>query len=207
MKNLKIFAFLLLLFAFAICPQIANAQSWPSDLDGGGNSGGGQTQRPKTVNTQPQRQSHKQPRQNGMIPVSKFEMNFQFPASWQTQEGVQDPILFIAFLPLADNTFRDNIVICGEQLQEEMSIEDYFDLSLKSLQDIKIVGKGKVTIDGYEGRVVRYTSITQNNTLIQQEQIYVVVDDKAYVVTITSKPDRFEQSRRDAYRLVNTITF
>lgn len=207
-KFVKTFIFILSVCSLLVFPQLAFAQ-WPSDLDGGGNGSGQapQMQRPKTVNTQPQRQSHKKPRQSGMIPVSKFGMNFQFPASWQTQEGLQDPVIFIAFLSTADNSFRDNIVICAEDLSQSMDIQQYFDLNLKQLENIKILGKGKVTIDGYEGRVLRHSSNTQSGLAIQQEQIFLVVGTKGYVITITAKPNRFEQSIKDAYRLVNTITF
>ena len=206
LKNIKTLVFILSICSFLVFPQLAFAQ-WPSDLEGGGNGGGRQTQRSKVVNTQPQRQSHKKPRQSGMIPVSKFGMNFQFPASWQTQEGLQDPVIFIAFLSTADDTFRDNIVICAEELPQAMDIQQYFDVNLRQLENIKILGKGKVTIDGYDGRVLRHSSTTQNGLAIQQEQIFLVVGTKGYVITITAKPNRFEQSIKDAYRLVNTITF
>ena len=110
------------------------------------------------------------------------------------------------FLPLADNNFRDNIVICGENLSQQMNAQEYFDLNLQQLQGIKILNKGKVTIDGYEGRVIKYVADIQGGSL-QQEQIYIVVGNRGYVITISSLPDRFEKSRKDAYRVVNTITF
>ena len=87
-----------------------------------------------------------------------------------------------------------------------MNAQEYFDLNLQQLQGIKILNKGKVTIDGYEGRVIKYVADIQGGSL-QQEQIYIVVGNRGYVITISSLPDRFEKSRKDAYRVVNTITF
>ena len=203
MKNIKVFVFILSICAFFAFPQIATAQ-WPSDLESGSGSGQ-QVEQKKVINTQ-RSNSPKQTPKNGMIPVSKFGMNFQFPASWMTtDDGIQEPILFVGFLPLADNNFGDNLVICGENLSQQMNVQEYFDLNLQQLNNnIKILNKGKVTIDGHEGKVIKY--IAQDGSL-QQEQIYIVVGNRGYVITISSLPDRFEKSRKDAYRVVSTITF
>ena len=205
-KIIKIFVFAFAFIGFLAFPQIVSAQ-WPSDIESGSGSGQQVKQPQKTVNTQSRSNFSQKASQKGMIPVSKFGMNFQFPASWMTtDEGIQEPVLFVGFLPLADNNFRDNIVICGENLSQQMNAQEYFDLNLQQLQGIKILNKGKVTIDGYEGRVIKYVADIQGGSL-QQEQIYIVVGNRGYVITISSLPDRFEKSRKDAYRVVNTITF
>ena len=215
-KILKTFAFVLSICAVFTFSQVAYAQ-WPSDLDGGG-SGRQQIQKSspssnKPVYTQQQRtNTSKKAVQKGMIPKSIFGINFQFPASWiVNDEAAQNPILFLSFLPLADdNSFRDNMLICGETLPQEMNSQEYFDLSLKqlsnSISNFKLLAKGKVTIDGYEGRVIKFTQ-NANGPTIQQEQLYIAVGNRGYVITISSIPSRFEKSRKDAYKLINTITF
>ena len=102
MQNIKFFIFILSICVFFTFPQIASAQ-WPSDLESGSGSGQ-QIQQPRqTVNT-PKPTTPKKAVQKGMIPKSVFGMNFQFPASWiVNDEAAQSPILFLSFLPLADD--------------------------------------------------------------------------------------------------------
>ncbi|MBR0518751.1 DcrB-related protein [bacterium] len=210
MKKLNIFVFVLSICALFAFPQIASAQ-WPSDLDGGG--GGQQVQQPRqTVNTpKPRTKSPKKAVQSGMIPKSISGINFQFPASWLVNdEATQAPIIFLSYLPSADNSFNDNILICSETLQQQMTCQEYFDLSLQQLQtsipNFQLINKGKVTIDGYEGKAILYTQNGSGPT-IKQQQLYIVVGYHAYVITISSLPNRFEKSVKDAYKLINTITF
>lgn len=208
-KILKTFAFVLSICAVFAFSQVAYAQ-WPSDLDG--LSPGKQQIQPSSNKPQQRTTTSKKALQKGMIPKSIFGINFQFPASWiVNDEAAQNPILFLSFLPLADNnSFRDNILICGETLPQEMNSQEYFDLSIKqlsnSISNFKLLAKGKVTIDGYEGRVIKFTQ-NANGPTIQQEQLYIAVGNRGYVITISSLPNRFEKSRKDAYKLINTITF
>ena len=208
-KILKTFAFVLSICAVFAFSQVAYAQ-WPSDLDG--LSPGKQQIQPSSNKPQQRTTTSKKALQKGMIPKSIFGINFQFPASWiVNDEAAQNPILFLSFLPLADNnSFRDNILICGETLPQEMNSQEYFDLSIKqlsnSISNFKLLAKGKVTIDGYEGRVIKFTQ-NANGPTIQQEQLYIAIGNRGYVITISSLPNRFEKSRKDAYKLINTITF
>ena len=91
-----------------------------------------------------------------------------------------------------------------------MTCQEYFDLSLQQLQtsipNFQLINKGKVTIDGYEGKAILYTQNGSGPT-IQQEQLYIAIGNRGYVITISSLPNRFEKSRKDAYKLINTITF
>ena len=65
---------------------------------------------------------------------------------------------------------------------------------------------GEDVIYTLRNRLFKFTQ-NANGPTIQQEQLYIAVGNRGYVITISSIPSRFEKSRKDAYKLINTITF
>lgn len=160
----------------------------------------------QTVNKQnPSAKTQLKSKQEGMISKSIDGMNFQYPKSWKTQENKAEQS-FTAILPTADNHYEDKIKIITGNLYNLSK------LSMMALPEAYTYNGtapivSEYPINGEKGILMNRELKSQDGTLINIEQIAIKVENNVYLITITSPPDRFEKSKKEAYKLIDTITF
>ncbi len=141
--------------------------------------------------------------QKGMISKRMEEMNFQYPKSWQTHENKAEQS-FTAILPSADDYYEDKIKIVYGNFYNlnQLSRMALPEVYSKTMEE----APSEYTINGWTGMIIKYSTKYLNRE-INQEQMLIKIENKAYIISITSPPNRFEQTKKEAYKLINTITF
>lgn len=137
--------------------------------------------------------------------------SIQYPSNWELKENVQTAIPFILFSPLegAGDKFRENINLVVQDLSgQKMDLKKYVEVSEKQVKELiknsRIIESKRVKKGTNEFHKIIYTG-NSNNFLLQFEQHYYIVKEKAYVLTYTAEQSKFESFLKTGERILNSF--
>lgn len=121
------------------------------------------------------------------------EFSVEFPALW---EGRKENDIIIIYIPRnEEEIFTSNIVIKIDKLESNISLSDYNKLSL--LQIMKLTDNKPsvslykdIKINKKESKLITY-QINFNEQDLKICSVWFVVNSKAYTITYTSTPKKF----------------
>jgi hypothetical protein len=139
--------------------------------------------------------------------------NFQinYPTKWEVAEGVMGTVVaFISPLGNADDKFSENInVIVGDlAAYPDLTLDKYEEISLVQLAnlitDFKLVKRGNSVISGMPAKIVIFTG-KQGVFQLKYMQAYIIVNNRAYVITFTAEKKEYRNYEEVAMEIVNSI--
>ena len=143
--------------------------------------------------------------QNGMKTFNENGMSFNYPSSYEEVRGLPQPVLMLLKLPDAGN----NVSFACQNLPYQMPLQEFVKVNVDNILStfkFNVDSKKNMTVGGYPAIAVQFSGNIAGNS-ITQEQIYVVVGDKAYLVTLTAFGNTFSQAKTQSYKIINTIKF
>ncbi|MGD9129016.1 MAG: PsbP-related protein [Candidatus Woesebacteria bacterium] len=140
------------------------------------------------------------------------KISIQYPSTWETMEGFMGSVaLFRAPKESSQDMFQEHVNILLQDLstQQDMTLEDFTDLSRKQLEtlvtDFKVVEKlSKTTLSGVPAQEITYTA-KQGQIDMKLYQIWAVKEEKAYIITYTAAPDGFDKEWENVQKIVDSF--
>ncbi len=122
----------------------------------------------------------------------------QYPEHWEFNASGMSGSTFLIFSPLtsAEDLFRDNVNLMIQDLTgHNLSLDLYIELSVNQIDnyitDAKFLLNERKTAQGLDFRKLIYTG-RQGKFKLTFEQYIWVVDDKAYILSLTCEQDQYE---------------
>ena len=118
-----------------------------------------------------------------------YNYSVEYPKGWEKQE-----VSFVIFRGPMKNGFYINVNIVVEELLSTMGLEEYASIGEKQLeaafQNYHKEREYSSTING-EPCIIREHTCTYQGTDMKQKQVYLINDNKAYVITCSSTPSTY----------------
>ncbi|HCQ29749.1 MAG TPA: hypothetical protein DIU39_05645 [Flavobacteriales bacterium] len=142
----------------------------------------------------------------GQQQFSNDEFAIEYPANWSLDtSGIMGTQLMIISEIEKDDQFRENINLIIQDLPTyDISLDDYTSISEKQIKDAfgensimeskRENGKHKIVYKG-----------TQQGIEMIFEQIYIIKNNKAYVLTFTSIPATYEKFKAPAEKILESF--
>lgn len=142
---------------------------------------------------------------------SDDQFEIAYPSDWKLDNSGQMGITLFLFSPLSDETdkFRENINVIIQDLTEyDLTLEQYVELSenqIKTmLNDSEIILNEKVKNDFSEHQKIIY-SCKQGDFDLKFEQFVWVIENKAYILTLTCEKNQFEANQQIGEKILNSF--
>ena len=164
--------------------------------------------------------ANKKSRKTNSIPPTKTVSRYvdsnrgfsiTLPTGWQQdKDALGTAIMAISKKESESDAFRENINVVVETLQGTMSSKDYFEASQNAIkrvfQDFKLEKTGSAKLSGKDF----YWSVFSHRTPKNRAKVlqYVAVNGlRAYIVTCSSAPEKFDRFRPVFESSVKTFKF
>lgn len=128
-----------------------------------------------------------------------YNIAFQYPSDWKFVEGFMETV--VAFLSPPENandTFSENVNLIIDELAQApgVTLDEYFEVSraqlATSITDYSLVSTGDSTISGMPAKTLVFTG-SQDGFTLKWYQVYIIANNKAYVVTFTAENVKYQQ--------------
>jgi len=146
----------------------------------------------------------------------KFDQSnysIQYPPSWDLNISGQMGTSFILFSPLEneDDKFMENINLLAQDLSGlNIDLDKYTEISEGQIKTMvtnsSIQESRRMKINRSEYHKIIYSG-EQGIYQLKFIQYYMVINDKAYVLTFTSEENKFEDYIEIAEKILNSFTF
>jgi hypothetical protein len=126
------------------------------------------------------------------------------PSNWEFQEDLTIQNFKISMVGIrpaakADEVFRENVNVVIEKLTEKISIQDYFDLTMKQmkttdmLDSLKLVRSGDLQGANTKSKYMVYTHKDKSSGTALKVVVFLYISgEKAYSLTCTSTDKGFD---------------
>lgn len=125
-----------------------------------------------------------------------------FPNGWQQEKDVRGTVVMaLSQLEGKSDSFQENINVVVESLSGKMTSKEYFDASQVALkkvfhdQNFRLEKSGKEKLASHDAYWSVYTHKTPKGSLAKVLQYVTVKDLRAYIVTCSAAPERFNKFR------------
>lgn len=139
----------------------------------------------------------------------KFEISH--PSNWEVNKSGEMGTSFILFSPIANNSdkFRENVNLLTQDLTgHDLNLDKYVELSEGQIKTLvtngKIISSERQNNDKQEYQKVIYTG-KQGIYDLKFEQYYWVIDNKAFVLTLTCEEKEFNNYQSTGERILNSF--
>ncbi len=143
----------------------------------------------------------------GLTPFSDPSgVSLKYPSGWSVEASSAGSPL-IVFLDPSSETFRRNVNVLRQSQAEPFTLDAYTQLSLKQINDIPGATTGEsrpTTLSGSPAYRLAYRADLGSGDL-RFLAVWTVRSGKAWLVTYTADPDRFDAGLPDVERLLTTI--
>ena len=143
-----------------------------------------------------------------LLKMKDYEM--KYPSNWEFKEGMMGTEFFL-LSPLSNKSdnFRENISLLVQDFTEnDMTLDKYTELSEKQIKNLitdgKIILSKRLKNKNEEFQKVVWVG-KQGGYDLKFEQIYRLIGDKAYVLTLTCKVDEFEKYQETGEAILNSF--
>lgn len=133
--------------------------------------------------------------------INTSDYSIQYPKDWELNESGLMGASFILFSPISSDQdqFRENVNLIVQDLTGyNIDLDEYVRISegqIKTLMtDSEIIENKRITDNGLDYQMVIYTG-KQGIFQLQFEQYYWVIEEKAYVLTLTCEENQFKDYR------------
>jgi serine/threonine-protein kinase len=135
----------------------------------------------------------------------------QYPTNWQLTEFLQKGIPFCVFSPLENEVdkFKENINLMIQDLSgRNIDLNKYVALSEEQVKTMvpnsSLLESKRIKSGDTEFHKVIYTGV-QNNFHLQFEQHYWVINQKAYILTLTCEQKKFADEQILGEKILNSF--
>jgi serine/threonine-protein kinase len=131
------------------------------------------------------------------------------PNQWEKVENKYGTL--VAFVsPLEDETdlFRENVNLVVEELPETIKLEEYKTAAHEQMDTVllqfKLLSEEEIEFMGEKAYTHRY-SFNQGEYDTVGMQIYYIKEQKAYILTYTAQPDKYDIFYDQAMEIINSL--
>lgn len=135
----------------------------------------------------------------------------KYPSDWEVNLSGQMGTGFILFSPLSNESdnFRENVNLLIQDLAEhDLSLDQYVDISEDQIKTIvvegKVISSDRKEKNGREYQKMIYTG-KQGVFNLKFEQYYWIIDNQAFVLTLTCEEEKFEKYKDIGEVILNSF--
>lgn len=147
--------------------------------------------------------------ENKILEETKYKITY--PDDWQLDQSGIMGTSFILFSPRTDSTdlFRDNVNLMVQDLkgaEREISIQEFLEVSVAQI-NMMITNVSKIDTEIKDGKAkLEYTG-TQGKVNIHYNQLCVIEQNVAYILTFTSAIESYERWKKIGHEMLNSFQF
>lgn len=143
------------------------------------------------------------------------KFSVEFPDTWELEQGFSSEGLDFVVVALSPSEgegdkFIENMNILVEELTEAVPLDQYFDWNLRGLKQelpgFTVKDQSKVEIDGVPMVRIAYTWTVDDSETSTYQYIFVK-ENKGFVLTFSSNPEKFEQYRPTFDKIARSFDF
>ena len=143
--------------------------------------------------------------------IKKDNYSIDYPKDWELNESGQMGTSFILFSPLSSpkDQFKENVNLLVQDLTGyNLDLNGYVEISVGQIKtmitDGKIIESKRLKNQKLDYQKIIYTG-KQGNYNLKFEQYYWVVDDKAFVLTLTCEETQFDNYKLTGEKILNSF--
>ena len=143
--------------------------------------------------------------------LNEKDYSIQYPEKWELNKSGQMGTSFILFSQLSSDTdqFKENVNLIIQDLTgHNIDLNKYVEISEGQIKamitDENIISSNRIKNKGAEFQKVIYTG-KQGIFNLKFEQYYWVVNDKAYVLTLTCEINEFNNFKGVGEKMLNSF--
>lgn len=163
----------------------------------------GQTKEPKSIDQTEKTTDWKN--------LNEDKYAIKHPSAWEVNKSGQMGTSFILFSPLSNESdkFKENVNLLIQDLKGyNLSLDQYVEISEGQIKTIvtegKIISSDRIKKDEREYQRMIYTG-KQGIFDLKFEQYYWVIDNQAFVLTLTGEEDEFEGYQEIGEKILNSF--
>jgi len=134
-----------------------------------------------------------------------------YPSTWIVDQSGQMGTSFFLFSPLSDesDTFKENANLIIQDLSSyDLNLDQFVDASLNQIKsfiaDYNIISNERISTDDTEYQKILYTG-KQGIAILRFEQFYWLIDNKAYVLTMTFNNLEYDNYKETSDKIMNSF--
>lgn len=142
---------------------------------------------------------------------STYGFQIGYPANWKVVQGFMGSVVaFASPLENANDKFSENLNLIIQDLTPYpgMSLEKYEEITLNQLRNIitdyKLVYKGNSALADRPSRTIVFTG-RQGIFQLKFMQVYMINDNRAYVITFGAEETEFTRYEDTAKRMISSF--
>jgi len=135
----------------------------------------------------------------------------QYPANWQLNQSgaMSTSFLFLSPLSSAEDQFQENVNLLIQDLSaHNLDLDAYSKLSTGQIETMmpggKLISSERLKKNGQEFQKVVYLG-TQGDFNLKFEQFYWVINNKAYVLTLTCEANQFDVYKQTGEKILTSF--
>ncbi|MCX8122895.1 MAG: DcrB-related protein [Spirochaetes bacterium] len=150
-------------------------------------------------------------KEKGRYYNDEYGFSIVFPKYWEIQQKEMGAVV-IALSPEegSKDDFRENVAITVENMTDNVTLEQYFELSQKNLKnyskDYKLLYKNTTWLAKKPAMILGFT-YSMSGLKLKVLQYYCLNNSKAYVITCTALPHSFGRYEESFLKIVRSFRF
>jgi hypothetical protein len=143
--------------------------------------------------------------------VEDSTFSIQYPPDWELNRSGQMNTSFIVFSPLSSekDVFRENVNLLIQDLKGyTITLEKYTEISIEQVKTMlpksAIVESKRISSPAGEYQRIVYTG-DQGGLHLKFVQLYRIVNERAFVLTLTCEMERFDEYQADGEAVLNSF--
>jgi hypothetical protein len=143
--------------------------------------------------------------------LDQASYSIQYPSTWESNQSGQLGTSFVLFSPLENeqDKFRENINLIIQDLTgKDIDLNKFTEISENQVKTLitnsNLIQSIRISTDTMEYHKLIYTG-DQGAFHLKFEQFYLVVDNKAWVITFTTEQTKFESYQELGEKILNSF--
>ena len=147
---------------------------------------------------------------SGWTSYKAVDYEIAYPDKWEEKE-ISGTVLFLTEKESDDDTFQENVNVLIQNLSSQpMSLDQYTALSnqqiIGAFGESALLSLTRNELSGTPAHEVIYTMIYRGKNL-KLKGFWLIKDDKAYVLTYTAEPNRYDEYVDVATKIMTSFKF
>ncbi len=137
--------------------------------------------------------------------------SIQYPTSWELKQSREQGPSFFLFSPLESDKdrFKENINLIEQDLTGlNINLDKYTEISEEQIKNlvtnVAVIESKRVKTNQMEYHKIIYSG-DQGTFHLQFEQFYWVINNRAFVLTLTCEKDKFEAFKETGEKILNSF--